>query len=197
MTSSKGMLFPGPLPEPVELEDLNARLMLLIGYAVALLGEDKVRSEFERRQDVLVADALSWSAPYLRALLKADEVEGCPEQGPRTMSKYPKVDLPKPGDPEPTDYTVVNLREMLDEYRNPRQAFPEMLARLRRFQKKLSEAAPSMRGSMALCVAAEALRIYEVENARATLDSVPEHAREAYIAHQCDLLTDATNPRKN
>jgi len=68
--SNEGMLFPGPLPEPVTLEDLNARLMLLTGYVLALLGQDAGRSEHQRRQDRLAAAALQWSAPYVRALIE-------------------------------------------------------------------------------------------------------------------------------
>jgi hypothetical protein len=64
------MLFPGPLPEPVQLEDLNARLMLLTGYVLALLGTDAGRSESQRAQDRLAAAALEWSVPYVRALIE-------------------------------------------------------------------------------------------------------------------------------
>jgi hypothetical protein len=64
----KGMLFPGPLPEPVAIDDLHARLMLLTGYCMALLGTDQGRSESQRRQDALAGAALQWCAPYLRAL---------------------------------------------------------------------------------------------------------------------------------
>jgi hypothetical protein len=63
------MLFPGPLPEPVQLEDLNARLMLLTGYVQALLGTDAGRSDFQRSQDRLAAAALHWCVPYVRALI--------------------------------------------------------------------------------------------------------------------------------
>jgi hypothetical protein len=71
--SDRGMLFPGPLPEPVELEDLNARLMRLMrltGYVLALLGADEGRSANQRRQDVLAAQALQWCVPYVRALIE-------------------------------------------------------------------------------------------------------------------------------
>jgi hypothetical protein len=67
---NQGMLFPGPLPEPVELEDLNARLMLLTGYAQALLGTDKGRSQAQQRQDQLAGNALQWCVPYVRALIE-------------------------------------------------------------------------------------------------------------------------------
>lgn len=62
-------LFPGPLPEPVTLEDLNARLLLLSGYVTALLGTDNGRSEHQREQDRLAAQALHWCQPYIHALI--------------------------------------------------------------------------------------------------------------------------------
>jgi hypothetical protein len=68
--SNAGMLFPGPLPEPVQLDDLNARLLLLTGYAMALLGTDVGRSASQREQDTLAGAALQWSIPYVRALIE-------------------------------------------------------------------------------------------------------------------------------
>jgi hypothetical protein len=85
--TEKGMLFPGPLPEAVELDDLSARLMLLTGYCMALLGTDQGRSEYQRRQDALAGAALQWCAPYLRALIELaarhpDEFRNlCPKGG--------------------------------------------------------------------------------------------------------------------
>jgi hypothetical protein len=67
------MLFPGPLPEPVELDDLHARLMLLSGYCAALLGSEVRRSGSSLEQDRLAADALLWCAPYIRALIGVAE----------------------------------------------------------------------------------------------------------------------------
>jgi hypothetical protein len=63
-------LFPGPLPEPVQLYDLNARLMLLTGYMLALVGENKGRSESQQQDDRRAAEALLWCVPYLRALIE-------------------------------------------------------------------------------------------------------------------------------
>jgi hypothetical protein len=66
----KEYVFPGPLPEPVELNDLNARLLLLMGYAMAVLGDIRGRSAAQHEQDELAGAAFRWSVPYVRALIE-------------------------------------------------------------------------------------------------------------------------------
>lgn len=68
MKTNQGMLFPGPLPEPVTIEDLDVRLMLLCGYMLAALQNQKPRPPGARRQDELAGEALRWCVPYVRAL---------------------------------------------------------------------------------------------------------------------------------
>lgn len=65
-----GFLFDRPMPEPVALENLHARLLLLTGYALALLGNPAPRAGSTLHQDELAAKALQWSIPYIQALIQ-------------------------------------------------------------------------------------------------------------------------------
>jgi len=65
-------------------------------------------------------------------------------------------------DDEPTAHTILQIREMVAEARG-RRDMQQMLAMARRWTKQMSEAtSPEERAPLALCLASQAIVIYEM-----------------------------------